>query len=470
VTSTPSHSHPRDERSSRAAIGDRIGSYELRGLLAEGRTAVVYEAVHTNRGFETPVAIKVLRSFEPSTLARLRASCRTMARFGGPHIARVHEVGALDSNEPFVVMDRLVGTSLREHLANEGALPIDVAVDVVLQLCNALARPHASDLVHGDINPTTLVIHRRADGGAHAALIGFVEGTHGGSAGYASPEQLEKRAIDARADVWALGVVLYEMITGSTARSSGSSGRHVLGALPSRISTPHGPVPRALEGILHRSTKRDRTARFANVRDLGAALAPFGSLRTRKREDGALFTPVPPVLLPFSGPVDDAQTELMPIRGSWETSIEAAVPPPSNPPDEARTELMPISGPWETSIEPAPSREADADGMRLIIAEVVPKRRWVTRVLAPSLTLLLAIFAVERVRGGELVGMATAAPAPALATLPPAPTARLAPLSPLEPGLLPSAHPSSAGSRTGGASSSPNVPRVVPAVRSSAHR
>ena len=263
------------------AIGDRIGIYHLTGTIAVGARSIVYDAAHLGLGFRMPVAVKVLRTGSARSLFHLKSSVRNVGRFGGPHVVRIFDVGSLPSGQPYVVMDRLVGDNLRRHLAMHGPLPPVLAAEVIVQLCAGLAMPHRNSVVHGSLQPSRIIVRPRPDGTLRAALVGLESGGEA-SPGYASPEQLGKKPIDASTDVWALGLILYEMITGAPAYAATDLAAMRLamfeGPVP-EMKSPHGPVPAVLQEVVRRAITMHRGGRYPTVDKLAFALAPFASER-----------------------------------------------------------------------------------------------------------------------------------------------------------------------------------------------
>ncbi|HVY48263.1 MAG TPA: serine/threonine-protein kinase, partial [Minicystis sp.] len=214
------------------AIGDVVaGKYRVDEIVGEGGMGVVLGATHLELGRR--VALKFLSpAAAPSSDAvpRFLREARAMAALEGEHVARVIDVGALPTGAPYIVMERLVGVDLERELARRGRFPVAEAVDSVLQACEALAEAHAAGIVHRDLKPSNLFRAMRPPGepivkvldfgisklaaGAQPAAAG-VTTTGGGPIGsprYMSPEQIRGHGVDRRTDVWALGVVLFELL------------------------------------------------------------------------------------------------------------------------------------------------------------------------------------------------------------------------------------------------------------------
>jgi eukaryotic-like serine/threonine-protein kinase len=206
--------------------GQIIGERYLVGeVLGGGGMGVVRAGTHVLLG--TPVAIKVIHSelkHDAEAVQRFVNEARAAAALKGEHIARVFDVGVLESGEPYLIMEQLEGMGLDQYLAGRGPLTPVEAVDIVLQVCEGLTEAHAAGLVHRDIKPANLFLARRPDGQLSAKILDFGiakrldapspaltdPGRSLGSPWYMSPEQmLTPASVDARADVWSLGVLLF---------------------------------------------------------------------------------------------------------------------------------------------------------------------------------------------------------------------------------------------------------------------
>ncbi len=212
------------------------GKYRVERVLGVGGMGVVVAALHLE--LDQRVALKFLLpsvAARPEAVARFSREGRAAAKIRSEHIARVSDVGTLDSGAPYIVMEYLDGRDLSAIVEKSGPLPIHVAVDYVLQASMALAEAHVAGIVHRDLKPSNLFLARQPDGteiikvldfGISKSLAASPDASREGAAItkttdifgsplYMSPEQLkDARAVDARADLWALGVILYEIITG----------------------------------------------------------------------------------------------------------------------------------------------------------------------------------------------------------------------------------------------------------------
>ncbi|HEV8241735.1 MAG TPA: protein kinase [Thermoanaerobaculia bacterium] len=272
--------------------GTRLGPYEVIAPLGAGGMGEVYRAVDHRLGRE--VAVKTLPDSvlaDPERRARFEREARALAALAHPAIATLHEIGEADGR-PFLVMELVEGLNLSERLA-AGPLPIPAALALAGQLAEGLAAAHARGIVHRDLKPSNLAL--TADGrlkildfglaktgtrthssgsdisGSPTAALGLTStGMLLGTAGYTSPEQVRGEPVDARADAWAFGCILFELLTGDRA-FPGSSPWEVLAAVmtdtPAWSKLPRG-LPVQVESVLRRCLEKDPARRLA---DLGEA-------------------------------------------------------------------------------------------------------------------------------------------------------------------------------------------------------
>lgn len=284
------------------AIGDVIaGKYEVLKQIGSGGMGYVVSAMHVELG--EVVALKFLR---PEALQieelveRFAREARAAAKIRSEHVARVYDVGTLPDGVPFIVMEHLHGQDLADVLQQNGPLPVKQAIEYVMQACEALAAAHAAGVVHRDIKPENLFLTKHAQGLDVIKILDFgiskvalAPGKRGfvrtmmplGSPVYMSPEQIRSSdLVDARTDIWSLGCVLFELLTGTTAfneptlmQLSASILEH--DPVPLREYVPDAPVE--LEEIVLRCLEKDADQRFSNVAELAIALYPFAPRRSR---------------------------------------------------------------------------------------------------------------------------------------------------------------------------------------------
>jgi eukaryotic-like serine/threonine-protein kinase len=286
------------------------GKYRVDRVLGVGGTGTVFAAHHLQ--LDTPVAIKFLR---PSLLTNQEAvasfvrEARAALQMHNEHVARVFDVGTLVTGAPYMVMEFLDGADLGKVLQKRGPLSVEEAVDFVLQACEGLAEAHALGIVHRDLKPTNLFCIRRPDGRPIIKVLDFgISEVMGlalqpptsdqeqtgvaaltGSPLYMSPEQIDSStSVDARTDIWALGVILYELLSDRTPFFGDT-----LPEVSTRITAGHprplddlmSPVPEGLLAVIETCLQKDRGKRYPNVAALGLALLPFGPKRARVSVD-----------------------------------------------------------------------------------------------------------------------------------------------------------------------------------------
>jgi serine/threonine protein kinase len=281
-------------------VGELVaGKYRIERALGHGGMGVVVAAMHEQ--LRQRVAIKMLlpeAKASPNALSRFLREARAAATIKGEHVARVLDVGELDGGSPYIVMEYLEGRDLAAILAalpEPRRLPAEEAVGYVLQACEAIAEAHAAGIVHRDLKPSNLFLSRQPDGSPLVKVLDFGiskallspagEGTltttssFVGSPIYAPPEQLvAAHEVDARADIWALGTILYESMAGRPPYV-GDSVMHVASKIFNEAPTPLGELrpelPPELTATVMRCLQKKPEDRFQDVSGLAEALAHF---------------------------------------------------------------------------------------------------------------------------------------------------------------------------------------------------
>ncbi|MGA2450662.1 MAG: serine/threonine-protein kinase [Polyangiaceae bacterium] len=309
------------------------GKYRVERIVGTGGMGVVVAARHIE--LDSRVAIKfLLPAFlsNQEAVSRFAREARAAVKIQNEHVARVADVGTLPNGAPYMVMDYLEGEDLAAWLELRGPLPIDQAVEFILQACVAVADAHALGIVHRDLKPANLFCVRRTDGQLTIKVLDFgiskVNDPSGlssgsvtrtsammGSPAYMAPEQLRSaKDVDGRTDIWGLGIILFELLTGRQAFVADS-----VSALTIKIVTEPTPsarslrpdLPPELDAILSKCLEKDRALRYANVAELGIALLPFAPTRAKAFVDrisgiiraAGLATSV--LVVPPSGPPPD---------------------------------------------------------------------------------------------------------------------------------------------------------------------
>lgn len=285
------------------AEGDVVRErYRIEKIVGEGGTGVVVSATDVKE--RKKVAIKFLRrALETSELrTRFEREALAIAKLASEHVVAVLDAGTLDDGAPFMVMEHLEGRDLARVLKEDGPLPIPAAVDCMMQVCDALARAHELGIVHRDLKPANVFLEDRGDGKVHAKIVDFgiskfldkrVLGgddkppemtsafTMLGSPRYMAPEQVRNsKDVDSRADLWSVGVVLFQCVTGEhafDAKTNVEASIAVLTSEPQSLCALAPTAPPGLEAVVRRCLTRDVAARFQTARELASALRPFGS-------------------------------------------------------------------------------------------------------------------------------------------------------------------------------------------------
>jgi eukaryotic-like serine/threonine-protein kinase len=268
--------------------------YELVRLLGEGGMGAVWVAKHLT--LDVHVALKIMHSElarqMPGAADRMLQEARAAACIGHPAIVQVFDYGRTKDGDPFISMELLHGESLAQALTRRGRLPAARALQVLLPIADALAVAHQRGIVHRDLKPDNVFLARLADGRVQPKVLDFgvakletatspkltMQGTVLGSPAYMAPEQAwGENDIDQRADVWAFAVMLYELLTGDTP-FHGDSYNALLFAItrdePKSI-VEHGVNEPELWDLINRCLAKDRDQRFADMRELGRALAEW---------------------------------------------------------------------------------------------------------------------------------------------------------------------------------------------------
>jgi eukaryotic-like serine/threonine-protein kinase len=284
------------------AAGTRIGRYVVERLLGEGGMGVVVAARHEH--LDELVAIKVMHAklaADPIQAERFAREAKQTVRIRSERVVRVLDAGVQEeTGAPYLVMEFLEGRDLGRVLAEDGPLPPSLAVDLMLQVCEAVAAAHALGIIHRDLKPSNFLLTRAADGSPLVKVLDFgiakalaadgvpdakLTETHAvfGSPGYMSPEQIRSaKHVDARCDVWSLGVALFELCTGNlpfTADNVAGLVASIVSDAPARMTTFAPGVPEGLEAVVGACLAKEREARTASVAQLAAALVPFASVR-----------------------------------------------------------------------------------------------------------------------------------------------------------------------------------------------
>ena len=405
-------------------VGEVVaGKYEIERILGVGGMGIVVAARH--KQLDELVAIKLLHpdaAMDAEAVTRLQREARATISIKSEHVVRVHDVGTLDSGSPYIVMEYLSGVDLSDLVRTDGFLPLLDAVDYVLQAGEAIAEAHARGIVHRDLKPSNLFLTRRPDGSALVKVLDFgiskalaTEDAAGGALAeasltatkavfgspmYMSPEQVRSaKRVDERTDIWALGVILHELLTGASP-FSGETMPGVLASIsadePERLRRRRPEAPEGLETAILRALVKDVNDRTQNVLELGRTLLPFAS------PEGARS-------------VERIQRLSMPggvSRRALPQRLSSVPPPPSRP------------------SHPSPSMARGATGRATTTGVVSTTRRSPVLIALSVAGILLVAYGTWAVRGSYDRAAPTVASSPPVAELAPP---RPSPPTPAEP-------------------------------------
>lgn len=274
------------------------GRYRIGDLIARGGMARVFEAVDTR--LDRLVAIKVLDpelARDPDFGARFVREARSAARLSHPHVVAVFDQGR-DGDLLYLVMERIVGPTLRQVLREDGPFGVDRALVVVGEVCSALQAAHAAGLVHRDVKPENVLLGTNANGeqivkvtdfGLARAVTDTTATTRGvvlGTVSYLAPEQVSSGRVDERTDVYAVGILLFELVTGRRPYSGDNplqiAYQHVNSDVPAPSSVAAG-VPAEVDAIVRHATRREPSERYASTREFGDEVRALSALRIERQ-------------------------------------------------------------------------------------------------------------------------------------------------------------------------------------------
>jgi len=292
----------------RLSSGAVIGGYQIDSLLAEGGMGVVYRARQVE--LDLPVALKVIRpewAYDEDFRARFKREARLAASLHHPHVVSPQDFGDHEG-QLYVVMPLIPGTDLGVVIEREGPLAPPRAADVIAQVAGALDVAHLSGLVHRDVKPANVLLVRR-ENREHAYLTDFGVakamrsetkitrlGQLPGTPGYVSPEQINGDALDARTDVYSLGCVLCEALTGSVPYPRQTPAAmliaHMIDA-PPRISERVPGAPAGFDDVVHRALAKEPAERFGSAGELAEAAQAAAAVSGAPPRGRRRFTPEP---------------------------------------------------------------------------------------------------------------------------------------------------------------------------------
>lgn len=283
----------------RVNLGEVLaGKYRVERVLGSGGMGMVVAARHIELGQRVALKLMLKEAMaDPAHAERFLREARAAVQLQSAHTARVLDVGRLSNGEPFMVMEYLEGEDLDELLHRTGTLPPHRAVDLMMQVCEAFAEAHALGMIHRDIKLKNLFLTKTVDGRPFVKVLDFglakqigvgqkdisLTATSAvfGSPQYMSPEQMRSaKDVDARSDIWSIGVCLYELLTGRVPFDANGLAEICAMVLKDPVPPPSqfAPVPPDLEAVVMQALEKDPSKRFQTVAELASALEPWGAL------------------------------------------------------------------------------------------------------------------------------------------------------------------------------------------------
>ena len=266
------------------------GKYRVERIIGRGGMGIVVEATHLQ--LDTRVALKFLDEMmanDSTAVARFTREAKSCAQLKSEHVCRVTDFG-IDGSRPYIALELLAGTDLA-RLCKVRTLDVPTVALYIKQACVGLGEAHALGIVHRDLKPGNLFVTRRADGSPLIKVLDFgvakaptgddanLTGVSGvvGSPGYLSPEQFRSsKSVDARSDIWSLGIIMYKLVSGRLPFPADSFAEFVQ-AISAGVMPPLPEAPPAFAAIVARCLEKDPALRFADVKALADALAPFAA-------------------------------------------------------------------------------------------------------------------------------------------------------------------------------------------------
>ena len=374
------------------------GKYRVERIIGQGGMGVVVEARHI--ALDDRVALKFLlpeHSQNPEAATRFLREARAAVKIKSEHVARVSDVGTLDSGAPYMVMEFLEGSDLSQTLEKLGVLQVEDAIDYITQGCEAIAEAHQHGIVHRDLKPANLFLSKRPDGTPIVKVLDFgISKDTGnavdnltkttaamGSALYMSPEQMQQtRSVDHRTDIYALGIALYELLAGKQPYYADTLPQlcaEILTGTPTPIKTLRPEIPDGLAWVMEKAYARDKGQRHQSIADFVVALAPYAPTRTQQTIDrvarmAGLPIPMAGVAAqrasyPSAPPRQSAPPGLSPPQQGGTQMIQPQYAPPPQQQGSPATVALPVMDPTAGGPPPAGTFGPAIPGGHLIVPD-----------------------------------------------------------------------------------------------------
>lgn len=261
------------------------GKYRLEEVIGEGGMAVIWRATDTTMGRE--VVVKVLQGFlvsEERSLKRFEQEYKALAKINHPNVVTIYDTGSLNDRYPFIVMEYVKGDSLRD-LIEQGPIPATLALRMMIPICDGLQEAHEAGVIHRDLKPDNILVQDRADKAGAIKLVDFGialladaceritrDDMVTGTVEYISPEQLGDVPIDSRVDIYALGIMLFELLTGGDLPFEANTAEAMmmkhLTAQPRMPSARRHGIPKQVDKIVEKCLQKRRDLRFQSALEL----------------------------------------------------------------------------------------------------------------------------------------------------------------------------------------------------------
>ncbi|HEX3771569.1 MAG TPA: protein kinase [Polyangiaceae bacterium] len=464
--------------------GDLLaGKYRVDRVLGAGGMGIVVAARHEQ--LDQMVALKFVREEaldNEEAVQRFLREARAAVKLKSEHVARVLDVGKLDSGAPYMVMEYLEGNDLAKVLADHGPMDFSVATDFMLQACEAVAEAHAAGIVHRDLKPENLFLMTTVGGTQKVKVLDFgvskaMDTTSAGAMGnltrtramlgsplYMAPEQMRSsRDVDPRADVWAMGVVLFQLLTQRWPFEADTMPELCLRVVtepPTSLTAFRPEAPPGLASVIARCVEKEPSHRYGNAAELATALEPFASPESRILAERARLAMEPRTAtgaggLRASRPMSRVTTPGATQRNAPAATLHSGQTPQSPPPS------MPKNTPGTSA----------AWGHERVVTALAPPlrpKRSTAMIVGAVVLGLAALGALAfALRGpGSAGGAAAAPPLPTAVAVRPEPTAMatVTTLPPAPQDLLPPAASSTPEKPADSAQSGQGVHVTVPSV------
>jgi serine/threonine-protein kinase len=430
-----------------------LDKYRVERVLGQGGMGVVVAARHVELGELFAIKLLLPQGMRyPGAAPRFVREARASARLKGEHVAKVHDVGRLPDGLPYMVLEYLAGKDLKETLGERGPLPVDEAVTYFLQACEAVGEAHEHGIVHRDLKPANLFLARRHDGIPTVKVLDFGISRqlepedpeeHGltktgmvlGTPNYMSPEQMTRgKEVDPRSDIWSLGCVLYELLTGHVPFRADMITElvgKVLQEQPAPLGAYRSDIPPIVEATVMRCLAKRPEHRFQSIHELAEALRgaalPTGTLVLAASTEG-----LPAASIGAASPNTGSATGSSTTRG-WGKTASAA------------------------GANASPARRTSAIAVAVVaFAGLLAGGAWLTLRTRPPAPSQSTVEATQAPAAPSIAAEVTSSPeAASVAEPPPAPSAEpasveTAPRAPPPPRLPPKSRP--VGRRDGGSS------------------